>query len=540
MSIDRPADDPSDDPAPAPGNADPPPADTARRIPEAPSPTADDSPHAPDVESVSNSRPVTEGADIPGSGGDNSTETRDADGTSSDTVPDHQGPAETHDEDDSPWADSSDPQERAPAEARTRQEYADTPYIDPERSPEFSAANEDYSKESAQELTSSFVGQDNHSDLGFQDDQPSQQTFENYSAEASSPSSEEIFDFTAERSAKEVTDEGGDSNAPRDIPETTQIPLSAKHDHSEEELTLADEDSLATHVALGERSTDKDISLKTMPDKQWANHIAEVCDGLAKAEAAGLRSEKLHTRDGNGQVWTDERASLHQSILEQVYSKAENVPCEFRAVIAGGLPGAGKTTVLTERAGIDLSKYLVINPDNFKEELARRGMLSEVAGLTPMEASDLAHEESSYLALQLAARAQAEGKNIVWDITMSTDRSTFKRINSLRDAGYNQIGAIFVDIPIEVSIRRTQVRHWEGHQKYLAGEGLGGRYVPPEVIKKQKDEEWGSSNKKTFNAIKGAVNSWRVFDNSVDGRPATLVGRSHLDEKKFQGERDER
>ena len=51
--------------------------------------------------------------------------------------------------------------------------------------------------------------------------------------------------------------------------------------------------------------------------------------------------------------------------------------------------------------------------------MARRGMIPEVEGLSPMEASDLVHEESSYLARQLALRAQADGKNLIWDITMS-------------------------------------------------------------------------------------------------------------------------
>ena len=79
--------------------------------------------------------------------------------------------------------------------------------------------------------------------------------------------------------------------------------------------------------------------------------------------------------------------------------------------MAGGLGGAGKTTILTEHADIDLTQYLMINPDNIKEEMARRGMIPDIDGLSPMEASDLAHEESSYLAKRLARRADAEGKN---------------------------------------------------------------------------------------------------------------------------------
>ena len=40
-----------------------------------------------------------------------------------------------------------------------------------------------------------------------------------------------------------------------------------------------------------------------------------------------------------------------------------------------------------------------------------------------MEASELVHEESSYLANQLALRAQSDGKNLIWDITMSSKKA---------------------------------------------------------------------------------------------------------------------
>jgi predicted ABC-type ATPase len=234
----------------------------------------------------------------------------------------------------------------------------------------------------------------------------------------------------------------------------------------------------------------------------------------------------MHTINGAGEIWTDERELLHYSILENLYSEAAEVPCNFEAIIAGGLGGAGKTTVLTERANIDLSQYLMINPDTFKEEMAQRRMIPEIEGLSPMEAADLVHEECSYLALQLAARAQAEGKNVIWDITMSTEKSTARRLNDLRGAGYNHIEGLFVDIPIETSVTRTELRHREGHEKYRAGEGLGGRYVPPEVIGRQEDPEWGSKNKRTFERLKESFDDWSVYDNSVYGRPAILIDSS--------------
>jgi predicted kinase len=208
------------------------------------------------------------------------------------------------------------------------------------------------------------------------------------------------------------------------------------------------------------------------------------------------------------------------------------VPCERRAILAGGLPGAGKTTVLEQHAGIDRSQYLTINPDEIKSEMAKRGMIPEVAGLTPMEASDLVHEESSYVAKQFALRATASGKNIIWDITMASRKSTERRISDLRAAGYARVEGIFIDIPVDVGIHRSVARHREGHDSYRAGHGPGGRFVPAEVIGSQADPDWGSRNRRTFEQVKPQLDVWLLCDNSVDGRAPVLVDSSGREEDK--------
>ena len=246
-----------------------------------------------------------------------------------------------------------------------------------------------------------------------------------------------------------------------------------------------------------EAATDTPVAHDRPPpltDKEWSEHVTEVREILDKARAAGLTTDALYTIDPDHKEWIVERNRLQGSLVADLYDRASEVPCDRQAIIAGGLGGAGKTTVLTEQAGIDLSKYLIINPDDIKEEMARRGMIPEVDKLSPMEASDLAHEESSYIAKRLALRAMAEGKNIIWDITMSSQESTEERINNLCDAAYERIEGVFVDIPPDISIARTESRHREGHEQWRSGQRFGGRFVPPEVIKRQLDTEWGSQN----------------------------------------------
>jgi hypothetical protein len=159
-------------------------------------------------------------------------------------------------------------------------------------------------------------------------------------------------------------------------------------------------------------------------------------------------------------------------------------------------------------------------------------MVPEIAGLSPMEASDLVHEESSYIAKQLALRAMPEGKNLIWDITMASRESTEKRISVLRAAGYVAVEGIFVDIPVDVGIRRSEARHREGHDSYRAGHGPGGRFVPAEVIRSQADPDWGSRNRTTFEQIKPQLDAWLQCDNSVDGRAPVLVDSGGREEDK--------
>jgi predicted kinase len=269
------------------------------------------------------------------------------------------------------------------------------------------------------------------------------------------------------------------------------------------------------------------VDVRPLTDAEHAEHVADVKSRLARAQAAGLATHVQHTMDLGNEVWSHERRLLHDALLHALYARAAGVPCEHRAILVGGLPGAGKTTVLGRHADVDPSRYLTINPDQIKEELALRGLIPQIDGLTPMEAARLAHEESSDMAKRLAHRAQADGRNVIWDVTMSRPRTCADRIAALAAAGYGRVDAIFVDVPVGVSLGRADARHRSGHDAYRAGSGVGGRFVPPEVILAQADPTWGSVNRATFELVKHWFTGWARYDNSVDGRDATLVaGRS--------------
>ncbi len=277
-----------------------------------------------------------------------------------------------------------------------------------------------------------------------------------------------------------------------------------------------------------ESTTVGTLSRRTRPtfrftEAEWAEHSAEVRETLAEAHAAKRDTDDVYTQDGNRFVWTEEREAVHEAIINDFYEHAESAPNGREAIIAGGLCGAGKTTVLNEYAGIDRSQYLTVSPDDIKEKLAERGLVPDMDGLSPMEASDLAHRESSHIARLLAVRAQGDGKNLIWDISMSSKDSTAERIDNLRAAGYERVDAIFVDIPIDLSLQRADDRHRAGEEAYRSGLGLGGRSVPTEAITGQMDPEWGSVNRRVLEELKPQFNGWARWDNSVEGRSPRLV-----------------
>ena len=233
-------------------------------------------------------------------------------------------------------------------------------------------------------------------------------------------------------------------------------------------------------VASGTKETAREASyrpregdLTPLDDAAYEAHVRMVEERLDAAERAGMSSEVLYTIDPDHKIWSKDRLAERGRLTEDMYHASDDVPSDGRAVIAGGIAGAGKTTVLESFAGIDRSQYLTVNPDEVKEKMAERRMIPGVDGLSPMERSGLVHEESSQAASDLASRAYADGRNVIWDITMSRMESALKRIGDLREAGYTEIVGIFVDMHVEKSVERATSRHRHGLEEHRNGRGQG-------------------------------------------------------------------
>jgi hypothetical protein len=203
---------------------------------------------------------------------------------------------------------------------------------------------------------------------------------------------------------------------------------------------------------------------------------------LSQAIRDGKITSKIYaSSEVPGMEYTKERHLAQQEIIEDVLKAHDKVPCEGKAVLSGGMGGAGKTTVLTRYLGMDTSQYITINPDDIKEIMAERGMIPTLRGLTPMECSTLAHQEASYISALIMKRAIAEKRNIILDGTMASMKSMRRRTGQLRDGGYH-MSAVFVDITPETSQKRATSRYQRGMSKYTTSrEGQGGRILPASV-----------------------------------------------------------
>lgn len=262
-----------------------------------------------------------------------------------------------------------------------------------------------------------------------------------------------------------------------------------------------------------------------MTDEQYSAHVARLEDRLNKAFKYGKATSRTQTLKGDGSTYHPDRAKLHKQIIDDLMVKYADVPNEGKAIISGGLGGAGKTTVLSGFSDIDASQYATLNADDIKDIMAERDMIPRAEGVSPLESASLVHEESRQIAIMLADRMYAERKNIIWDTTMSGTGYIQDIVTELRSKGYNEVQAVFVDIPVETSVRRALARHRAGLEAWRNGQGYGGRFVPPHIIRQSESSNYpGSSHNRTvFERTKKHFDNWQMWDNSVDGQDPKLV-----------------
>jgi hypothetical protein len=180
-------------------------------------------------------------------------------------------------------------------------------------------------------------------------------------------------------------------------------------------------------------------------------------------------------------IWTGERNRQQGALVAEMYQAAAAVPCERAAVIAGGLPGAGKAGALDE-AGVDRSRYLTVSIDAVLARMAAGQLIPEADGLSPLGRASLVHGEAQYLAKRVGLLALMDGRNLILDISLASWRAAESWTYALRFADY-AVNAVFADIGIEEAVRRSDDARRRGEEEFRRGRGYGGRDIPAEAIR---------------------------------------------------------
>jgi hypothetical protein len=200
-------------------------------------------------------------------------------------------------------------------------------------------------------------------------------------------------------------------------------------------------------------------------------------------------------------IWTGERARQQRLLVAEVYQAAAGVPCERRAAIAGGLPGADKPAAL-DRAGLDRTRYFAVSIDAILYRMAAAGLIPEPVipepvipepgapepaapqanGRSPLERAGQVHAEAQFLAKRVLLRALMDGRNLILDISLASWRAAEAWTYALRFADY-EIIAVFADIGVDEAVRRADQTRQRGEEEFRRGHGHGGRDIPAAAIR---------------------------------------------------------
>ena len=183
---------------------------------------------------------------------------------------------------------------------------------------------------------------------------------------------------------------------------------------------------------------------------------------------------------GRLRVWTPDRNRRQGLLVAALYQHAARVPCDRKAVIAGGLPRADKGPVLAAE-GIEPDRYLTVSVDAVLLQMAEAGMIPALEGLAPLEAASLAHAEARYVLKRVALLAADDGRNLLFDIVMADTEAVDSWVGTLRDQRYAICGTC-ADITGEESQRSVAAEHRRGVEEFRRGRGYGGRFIPPAAI----------------------------------------------------------
>jgi Zeta toxin len=243
-------------------------------------------------------------------------------------------------------------------------------------------------------------------------------------------------------------------------------------------------------------------------DHALAHQQAE--DKLAGALGSGKATDEAHTLEGQGQIWTGERAAQHNEIIQSMIAGAAKIPSEGKAVLLAGL-GTGKPEALAKTGAIDSSRHALVSTEQVKGEMAKRGMIPEVDGLRQGESTALVHKEAAHVAGLALDELTARRKNVVVDGAMTSASSAEDRIDDLRRHGYSHVAGIHLSTPVDKAVERARSAHARSAGKDVQP---GPRLAPSAALRMAAESHGADSSDHAFEEMRPHLDRWEKWDHS--------------------------
>jgi predicted ABC-type ATPase len=161
-------------------------------------------------------------------------------------------------------------------------------------------------------------------------------------------------------------------------------------------------------------------------------------------------SSAMHQRGG---VWTDERRELHAEIYDKLLTGAEPVSNPVFVLLGGG-SASGKSTLTAGGLAEIPGSIVRVDSDQIK------AMLPEYAEASGKDARAAAfvHDESAYMAKELAAIASGRGYNTMLDGTGNgSEGGLAGKVGIARDRGMKVV-AVYATTDLDTALKRNAER----------------------------------------------------------------------------------
>lgn len=196
--------------------------------------------------------------------------------------------------------------------------------------------------------------------------------------------------------------------------------------------------------------------------------------------------------------FTSKARKEYEERLIESYLRGVEKQKEQKVIFMMGGPASGKSTLLNSKYGGQLSRFVVVDPDDIKSKLPE---FMFGVGSGSKEIAAIVHSNSSRIAKEVRRRALERGLNVLVDGTGRDANSYRAYIQEFKAKGY-KTELLSQHVPQDVGVRRAVLR------AELPVSMGGGRFVPLPYI-----EQVYATVPRNFLPLASIVDSATLNDN---------------------------